>query len=126
MRLAARAEEVSGVVPWPPAFAVPSQTLYVRSVIRHEQDYVPAFDLAGKLKRAVTITSPLGLIVKHEDGPLAICIDDEVPLLRLIDASTLRLATGDDPDVIGTCTAAGEPIPVVSLAKLGKADRRVL
>lgn len=119
-RLAARAEEVESVMPWPDFIPVPSQTPYVNAVIRRDQTVLPVFDLAARLDVTTLGSAPLCLVAKHVDGPLAIRIDPEVPALHMIETSAIRPHHDADPDLLGTYVYESQAIPVLSLARLGK------
>lgn len=123
-RLAARTEEIGGVMPWPGAIPVPSETRFVTSLVRHEDRYLPVFDLAAKFQRTMHERESLCLVVKHVDGPLAICIDAEVPSLQMVPRSSLQYQHGDDPDMAGSCVAGGEQLPIINLATLGVSSSR--
>ncbi len=123
-RLAARTEEIGGVLPWPGATPVPSDTPFVTSLVRYEESCLPVFDLAAKFNRTVREEESLCLIVKHVDGPLAICIDSQVPSLHVVPRSEIRYQSGLDPDMAGSCVAGDEQLPLINLATLGVASRR--
>ena len=117
-------EEIGGVMPWPGAIPVPSETRFVTSLVRHEDRYLPVFDLAAKFQRTMHERESLCLVVKHVDGPLAICIDAEVPSLQMVPRSSLQYQHGDDPDMAGSCVAGGEQLPIINLATLGVSSSR--
>ena len=123
-RLAARTEEIGGVLPWPGTTPVPSDTPFVTSLVRYEESCLPVFDLAAKFDRTVREEESLCLIVKHVDGPLAICIDSQVPSLHVVPRSEIRYQSGLDPDMAGSCVAGNEQLPLINLATLGVASRR--
>ncbi|GAB1723042.1 MAG: putative CheW-like signal transduction protein [Nitrospira sp.] len=123
-RLAARTEEIGGVLPWPGATPVPSDTPFVTSLVRYEESCLPVFDLAAKFDRTVREEESLCLIVKHVDGPLAICIDSQVPSLHVVPRSEIRYQSGLDPDMAGSCVAGNEQLPLINLATLGVASWR--
>lgn len=123
-RLAARTEEIGGVLPWPGTTPVPSDTPFVTSLVRYEESCLPVFDLAAKFNRTVREEESLCLIVKHVDGPLAICIDSQVPSLHVVPRSEIRYQSGLDPDMAGSCVAGNEQLPLINLATLGVASRR--
>ena len=58
-RLAARTEEIGGVMPWTGSTAVPSDTPFVRALVRQEKGCLPVFDLAAKFKRSLQDGEPL-------------------------------------------------------------------
>ncbi|WHZ21383.1 MAG: hypothetical protein OJF47_000495 [Nitrospira sp.] len=124
-RLAAKTEEIDGVVPWPGATLVPSDTPFVTSLIRREKGCLPVFDLAAKFNRAIQEGESLCLIVKHVDGPMAICIDPQVPSLHLVAQSAVRYRPDTDPDIAGTCVAGEEELPIINLTTLGTSSIRI-
>lgn len=118
-RLAARTDEVDGVMPWSGSIAVPSDTPCVAALVRQDTRCLPVFDLAAKFNRAMHEESALCLIVKHIDGPLAICIDPQVPSLHMVARSSMHYQSGSDPDIAGTCVADDEELPIINLTTLG-------
>src|SRR5437763_7303762 len=116
--LAAKADEVGGVWPWQPGVAVPSKTPFVSAIVRRGDQVLPVFDLAARLKLRVKAGRPLCLIARHRDGPMAICIDDDVPTLQHIEPGLIGGPTDDEPDVIGTFQINGETVSIYSLATL--------
>ena len=123
-RLAARTEEIGGLLPWPGTMPVPSDTPFVTSLVRHEESCLPVFDLAAKFKCSVREEESLCLIVKHVDGPLAICIDAQVPSMHVVPRSEVQYQSGLDPDIAGSCVAGDEQLPLINLATLGVASPR--
>ncbi len=123
-RLAARTEEIGGVLPWPGAIPVPSDTPLVTSLVRYEASCLPVFNLAAKFTRTAREEASLCLIVKHVDGPLAICIDAQVPSLHMVPRSQVHYHSGLDPDIAGSCVAGDEQLPLINLATLGVASSR--
>ena len=118
-QLAARAEEVESVMPCSDLIPVPSRTPYVNAVIRHDRVVLPVFDLAARLNVTAPGSAPLCLIAKHENGPLAIRIDPEVPALHMVGTSAVQPHQDADPDLLGTYVYETQAIPVLSLARLG-------
>ena len=118
-RLAARIEEIDAVMPWPGATVLPSDTPFVASLVRHAKGCLPVFDLAAKFNRTIHTDESLCLIVKHIDGPLALCVDAQVPSLHVVGRSSLHYRAGSDPDITGTCVANEEEIPIINLTTLG-------
>jgi chemotaxis signal transduction protein len=123
-RLAAKTEEIEGVVPWPGATSVPSDTPFVSALIHRETGCLPVFDLAAKFNRAMQGSESLCLIVKHVDGPMAICIDSQVPSLHLVAHTAMQYRPGTDPDIAGTCVAGEEELPIINLMTLGASPVR--
>ncbi|HEX2055388.1 MAG TPA: chemotaxis protein CheW, partial [Nitrospiraceae bacterium] len=117
---AACTEEISAVRPWPKAIPVPSDTPFVSAVIRLEDDCLPVYDLAARLNRTIDPAGALCLVVKHEDGPMAICIDPTIPSLLMAETITIQEGTGKDADISGSCTIGEERLSVIRLARLGK------
>ena len=122
-QVAACTEQISGVRPWPKAIPVPSDTPFVSALVRLENDCLPVYDLAARLNRTVEPADALCLIVKHEEGPMAVCIDPSIPSLHMAEAITIHEGTGDDADINGTCSIGEEQLSIVRLARLGKNHR---
>lgn len=122
-RVAAKTEEVGGVFPWTDAMPVPSETDGVKAVARHGEEVLPVYDLAGRLHVRAKGTAFLCLVAKRRDGRMAICIDEEIPTIRTLDAAAVRPAGGDS-DVVGTCLLEMEEVPIYSLATLGLLSTR--
>jgi chemotaxis signal transduction protein len=118
-RLAVRAEEIGGVSPWTEAMPVPSLTPYVNAVIRQGEEILPVFDLARLLMVQVSKAGPLCLRAKRQDGPMAVCIDPDVPTLHQIEAQAVRPPSSGMPGVIGVCSIESEDVPIYSWALLG-------
>ena len=118
-RLAARIEEIGGVWPWTTPTLVPSRTAYVNAIARHGNEMLPVFDLAGKLDVEVKSGAPFCLVAKHDKGPLAICIDGEVPSVHNVEESSIRPAPIANEDIPETCQIGIEEIPVYSFKNIG-------
>lgn len=123
-RLAAKTEEIGGIMHWPGAIPVPSETPFITALVRLEEGCLPVYDLAGKFQRTMREGESLCLIVKHMDGPLAVCIDAEVPSLQMVPRSSIQYHLGEDPDIAGSCLAGGEQLPIINLATLGGSSSR--
>lgn len=119
-RVAARAEEVGGVWPWTEAMPVPSLTPYVNAVIRQGEEVLPVFDFARFLTVPVAQAGALCLRAKHPDGPMAVCIDPEVPTLHRVEAAAIRPVSDGSPGVLGMCTIDSAEIPIYSWALLAQ------
>jgi chemotaxis signal transduction protein len=122
-QVAAHTEEVAGVRPWPKTMPVPSATPFVSALVRLEDECLPVYDLAARLNSTLDPAGGLCLIVKHEEGPLAVCIDSSIPSLHVADASDIREGTDMETDVAGTCFIGGGQISLVRLARLGRNHR---
>jgi chemotaxis signal transduction protein len=122
-QLAVWMEEIAGVRAWPNTVPVPSDTPFVSSLIRLENDCLPVYDLAAKLNRTIDRTGPLCLLVKHEDGPMAVCIDSSIPSLHMADSTAIQEGADTEADIAGTCLIGDEQVSIVRLARLGKSRR---
>lgn len=118
-RMAARANDVGGIWPWTEVVSIPSGTPHIGAVLRQGEDILPVFDLAGRLDVQVKGSALFWLIAKRKDGPMAICIDGDIPTLQLVSEESIRPVAWKDSDVIGTCRIEAEELPVYSLAQLG-------
>ena len=122
-QVAACAEEIAGVRPWPMAMPVPSDTPFVSALVRLGQECLPVYDLAARLNCTVDPANALCLIVKHEEGAMAVCIDSSIPSLHMTEAVTINEGTGNDAEIGGTCSIGEERLSIVRLARLGKDHR---
>lgn len=122
-RMAVKAEEVGGVWPWTQAMPIPSATAFVGAVIRRGDEVLPVFDLAGRLNLQVQGQSPLCLIGKHRLGPIAMCIDAQIPTLVSVDQAAFQPGAGPEPEVEGRCVIDAEELAVVSLGTLLRSPR---
>lgn len=120
-RLAARTEEIGGISAWTGSIAVPSRTPFVFSIIRRDQAVFPVFDLAGMLKVRVRGEQPLCLMVKHPGGGMAICIDEEMPMLQSINTAHIPAYRTQEFEAVGCFTDGFEDVPIISIARLGSA-----
>jgi chemotaxis signal transduction protein len=118
-RFAVQAHEVGGVRPWNGSLPVPSRTPFIASLVRHGDEVLPVYDLAGRLRLRVESLNALCLVAKRRDGAIAICIDAEIPSLRSLDPSAIRRLPGQDADVTGICTIGTEEVPIFSFRTLG-------
>ena len=125
-RLGARTEDIAGVQLWQHATPVPSDTPFVNAMIRVDKECMPVYDLAGRLNQTLDTDSPLCLMIKHEDGPMAICIDAHIPSLHMVDPSTIQTRDSDDADIAGVCSAGDEQVTVINCARLGKGAVSIL
>lgn len=124
VKLAARSEEVGGVSPWAETVAVPSRTPHVHGLLKREKDVLPIYDLGEQLQTSAHGEPLLCLVARHIDGPMAICIDSEVPSLQTVAAGDVRPSTRKDLDTLGTFAADGEDIPIVALRRLGRTEQQ--
>lgn len=123
-RLAARTDDVGGIAPWVNSIAVPSRTPFVQAMVRREKEVLPVYDLAARLNRSLLGDPLLCLVAKHVDGPMAICIDADMPSLHTIEAGTLQFSTRTDIETIGSFNDGNGEIPVVAFQTLGGSATR--
>ena len=120
MKLAARTEDVGGVAPWGEKIPVPSRTPFVGSLVKRDKDVLPVYDLASQLHRGLQGDSMLCLVARHIDGPMAICIDADIPSLHTIEAALIRPSSRRDIETLGSFESDGTDIEIVALQRLGK------
>ena len=123
LKLAARTEDVEEVSPWIDSIPVPSRTPFVQAMLKRKNLVMPVYDLATRLSRKLQGDPLLCLVVRHIDGPMAICIDAEMPSLETVDAMEIRSNDRGDIETIGTVTIAGNDVAIVALQRLGRAIR---
>jgi chemotaxis signal transduction protein len=120
MKVAARTEDVGGVSPWGERIPVPSRTPYVDSLVKRDKEVLPVYDLASQLHREVEGEEMLCLVARHLDGPMAICIDADVPTLQTLDVAEVKPMVSQDVDTLGSFESGGQDIAIVALQRLGK------
>jgi chemotaxis signal transduction protein len=120
MKLAARTEDVGGVSPWIDSIPVPSRTPFVQAMLKRENNVMPVYDLAARLSRKLNGSPLLCLVARHLDGPMAICIDADMPSLETVDIRAIRPTGGGDIETHGTVTIAGNDVTIVALHRLGR------
>ena len=116
--LAARTKDVAGVRPWTGAMQVPSRTPYVNALVRNGEDVLPVFDLAGMLNLRVQGDTPMCLIAKRLDGPMAICIDAIIPTLTMVESTALYPPAQPDPNILWQCQIDGITMPIYAFSNL--------
>ncbi len=121
-RLAVRTDEVAGVSPWPGSIPVPSRTPLISAVVRREHEVLPVYDLAGLLHVTPRGEELLCVTAKHPLGPLAICIDDDMPILHALESHALRPYRDAEFEAVGSFMSGLDEIPIISFAKLGVAQ----
>lgn len=119
LRLAARTEDVGGVVPWIEPVAVPSRTPHVAAMLKREKDVMPVYDLAERLDCRPEGDPLLCLVARHVDGPMAICIDSGIPSLLNLDVDQIGPSRRMDLETLGSFKTDGEEIDIVELKRLG-------
>ena len=120
MKLAARTEDVGGVLPWTDSIPVPSRTPFVQAMQKRDHEVLPVYELANRLSRTLQGDPLLCLVARHVDGPMAICIDAAVPSLETVDAAAIRPTTSGDLETLGSVTIGGDDVTIVALQRLGR------
>jgi chemotaxis signal transduction protein len=120
MRLAARTEDVGGVSPWTQIIPVPSGTPFVKAILKRDNRAMPVYDLAARLNRTVQGDPLLCLEVRHLDGPMAICIDADVPSLETVEAAVIRPSGDRNIESLGSVTIGEQDVTIVALQRLGR------
>ena len=118
-RLAVKTDEVAGISQWRGSIPVPSRTPFVSAVERRYNDVLPVFDLAGLLHVTPRGEALLCVTAKHPRGPLAICIDEEMPVLQTLENGAMRAYRGGEFEAVGSFVHGLDEIPILSFAKLG-------
>ena len=118
-RLAARTEDVSSVTTWVDSIPVPSRTPFVQAMVKREKEVMAVYDLAGRINRAALGEPLLCLVAKHANGPVAICIDGDMPSLHTVDAGSIQTSVRSDIETLGSFKDEVGEIPVVALQRLG-------
>jgi chemotaxis signal transduction protein len=120
MKLAARTEDVGGVSPWTESIPVPSRTPFVHAMLKRDNHVMPVYDLAARLSRTLQGDPLLCLVARHLDGPMAICIDADVPSLETVDATAIRPNGRGDIETLGSVTIGENDVAIVALQRLGR------
>jgi len=126
IKLAARTEDVGGISPWTQSIPVPSRTPFVHAMLKRDRDVIPVYDLATRLSRTLQGDPLLCLVARHLDGPMAICIDADVPSLETVDVAAIRPSGSEDIETLGTVTIGGEDVAIVALQRLGRSRHDVV
>lgn len=126
IKLAARTEDVGGVSPWTESIPVPSRTPFVQAMLKRENHVMPVYDLAARLSRTLIGSPLLCLVARQLDGPMAICIDADMPSLETVDATAIRSNGSEDLETHGTVTIAGNDVAIVALQRLGRSTQNIV
>ena len=126
IKLAARTEDVGGISPWSRSIPVPSRTPFVHAMLKRDHDVIPVYDLATRLSRTPQGDPLLCLVARHLDGPMAICIDADVPSLETVDVLAIRPSGSEDIETLGMVTIGGEDVAIVALQRLGRSRHDVV
>ncbi len=120
IKLAARTEDVEEVSSWTETIPVPSRTPFVQSLLKRDNHVMPVYDLAARLNRAVQGEPLLCLVARHLDGPMAICIDADVPSLERVHATAIRPNGREDIESLGSVMIGAHEVAIVALQRLGR------
>ena len=120
MKLAARTEDVGAVSSWSDTIPVPSRTPFVQAMLKRDNHAMPVYDLAARLSRKHIGSPLLCLVIRHLDGPMAICIDADMPSLETVDAAVIRPNSSGDIESLGSVTIGEHDVTIVALQRLGR------
>jgi len=120
-RFAAKTDDLAGVSEWKEPIPVVSRTPFVSGVVRLGQTVLPTFDLAAWLGLSPRGSEWLWLQAKHPLGTMAVCIDDEMPILQTLERTEVRPYSGQDIPAIGSFLSGADEIPILALSQLGSA-----
>jgi chemotaxis signal transduction protein len=123
IKLAARTEDVGGVLPWTGTIPVPSRTPFVQAMLKQENHVMPVYDLAARLNCSLQGDPLLYLVARHLDGPMAICIDADVPSLETVEVSAIRPNSRGDIESLGSITIGEHDVAIVALQRLGRSTQ---
>ena len=126
MKLAAQTEDVGSVSPWTESIPVPSRTPFVQAMLKRDNRVMPVYDLATRLSLKPQGDPLLCLVARHADGPMAICIDADVPSLETVDVVAIRPSSSEDIETLGMVTIGGEDVAIVALQRLGRSRHDVV
>ncbi|MDX2251455.1 MAG: chemotaxis protein CheW [Nitrospira sp.] len=120
-RFAAKTDELAGVSGWREPISVASRTPFVSGVVRLGQTVLPIWDLAARLGLSPRGSERLWLQAKHTLGAMAICIDDEMPVIETVERIAVRPYHGRDVPAHGSFSSGTVEIPILALSLLGSA-----
>jgi chemotaxis signal transduction protein len=120
-RFAAKADDLAGVSEWHEPIPVASRTPFVSSVVRLGHAVLPIFDFAAWLGLSARGSERLWLQAKHPLGTMAVCIDDEMPILQTVDRIAVRPYSGRDVPALGSFSSGAVEIPILALSRFGSA-----
>lgn len=118
-RLAVKTSDVAGISQWNESIPVAGRTPFVTAVVRLNQAVLPVFDLAACLQLSVQGRSPFCLRVKHPLGDMALCVDEEMPVLHTLDHAMIQAYQGKDLPADGSYANGLDDIPILSVSRLG-------
>jgi chemotaxis signal transduction protein len=117
-RIATPADDVASVRSSSVDVPIPSRTPFLRGLLRDGDEVAPVYDFAARLNLH-PIDPPLYVIAKHFLGPLAVCVDGDMPTVHDAQAGQLAPSNSTEPDILGTYLSGSGAIPIYSLAGLG-------
>jgi chemotaxis signal transduction protein len=120
MKLAARTEDVGGVSPWTESIPIPSRTPFVQAMLKKDNHVMPVYDLATRLDCKLRGNPLLCLVARHLDGPMAICIDGDMPGIMTVDVTAIRRNGERNIESLGSFMIGGNDVTIVALQRLGK------
>ena len=120
VKLAARTEDVGGISHWTQSIPVPSRTPFVQAMLKQGNQVMPVYDLAARLSRTLQGEPLLCLMARQLDGPMAICIDAEMPILETVDVTAIRATGRGDIETLGSVTISGHDVAILALQRLGQ------
>lgn len=118
-RVAAKTEEVVRISEWKGSIPVPSRTPFVSAVVRNHDEILPVFNLAESIGLQVRGENPLCITAKHPCGPMAICVDEDMPILHTLDRARIQAYRGGAFQAVGSFANGSDEIPIISFAHLG-------
>ena len=93
-----------GMLPQAETIPVPSRTSFMQTTLRRDNHVMPVNDMGARLSCTVE-GGPLScLVARHLDGPMAICIDADVPPFEAVDAAAIRMNGREDVGSLGSVT----------------------
>src|SRR3989338_1841903 len=69
--------------------------------------------------------TPMCLIVKRQDGPMAICIDATIPTLTTVESTMLYPPAQPDPNILWQCQIDGGTMPIILVVDDSLSVRKV-
>ena len=99
---------------------LPSRTPFVQAMLKRDNHVMPVYDLATRLSRTLQGEPLLCLMARHLDGPMAICIDADVPSLETVDVAAIRPTDREDVETLGSAMIGGNDVDIVALQRLGR------
>jgi chemotaxis signal transduction protein len=121
-KLAIKTDELAGVSKWTGGIPVTSRTPFISSVVRLDQAVFPVFDLAAMLHVSVQGKSLMCLTAKHPRGTLAICVDENMPVLHTLNVAEVQPSRGGEIPSMGSFSSGLDEIPILAISKLGMSD----